>query len=447
MAAGDRGDPMATTNGRRAIHQLARLVTFITVFVLLINLFPASGLTASGYYDERLGAIAGPDTFGLTLWTVDAFAGKFAQIFGQKPAAGMTADQKQQVFQDFFASADDANSLEGQINDLRNRGTPADDPHLVDLEQQLKALRQKRQSEAPLVNSTIDEQVQAILKQQGISLLQNSRLFVPPVFSKLIDLPNVLVIAYRDSFTMRQQVPVRRTMTTEEIEVLESTVDKDLNVSSLVVPIGGYSTYPTMIASTGPRDWMVGVVSHEWCHIYLMAKPLGQNYNKNGEVAAMNETVCSLFGDEVSATVLETYYGEAKKQLSWQVPPTPTPAPTPTPVPGQQPEPQPFNANRELGKIYQAADARLKAGDIDGADAVMEQGREYLAANGFYIRKLNTAFFAFYGSYAEGPESIRSDPLGDDLRQLRRESPSLHDFMLTVSQMTSYDDLKQRLGK
>ena len=77
----------------------------------------------------------------------------------------------------------------------------------------------------------------------------------------------------------------------------------------------------------------------------------------------------------------------------------------------------------------------------------MEQGRQYLADNGFYLRKLNQAFFAFYGSYAEGPDAIRSDPIGDDLRELRRQSPSLHDFLVTVAQMTSYNDLKRALGK
>jgi hypothetical protein len=152
----------------------------------------------------------------------------------------------------------------------------------------------------------------------------------------------------------------------------------------------------------------------------------------------------------VSATVLQTYYGAEKQPLSWETPPTPTPTAAPTPASGEQPKPaapQQFNANRELGKIYKAADALLKAGDVAGAETVMEQGRQYLADNGIYIRKLNTAFFAFYGSYAEGPGSIRGDPLGDDLRQLRRESPSLRDFVLTVSQMTSYDDLKRHFGR
>jgi len=197
-----------------------------------------------------------------------------------------------------------------------------------------------------------------------------------------------------------------------------------------------------MIAGTAPRDFVIGAVTHEWCHLYLMFRPLGGAYGRDGQVAAMNETACSNFGDDIAALVREEYYGAAKEPRPWETPPTLTPAGQPQPE-----EPQAFNANRELRKIYIAAESKLKANDIPGAEQVMEQGREYLAQNGVNIRKLNQAFFAFYGSYAEGPDAIRSDPIGDDLRELRRRSPSLHDFLTTVAQMTSYDDLKRALSK
>jgi hypothetical protein len=408
-------------------------------------MWPASGLTRQGYYETRLGALSGPQSFSLTLWTVGAVGGKVKESVSAIGGGRASADEKKRTLTEFFASADEANDLEGQIRDLTSRGVVSDNPALAELEQRLSDLRRRRAQQSVLVESLLEEQVQSILKQQDLALLEVGRFFLPPVFFKLIDLPHVLIVAHRDRFEMRTQVAIRRAITSEDTEALEAAVDRDLGVSSLLVPIGGYSTYPTMIAGTAPFDFVVGAVTHEWCHIYMMFKPLGAAYGRDGDVTAMNETVCSIFGDDAAALVRETFYGAEKRPRPWQATPTPTPAATQPPP--KRDEPQGFNANRELRRIYLAAEERLKANDIAGAEQIMEDGRAYLAENGVYIRKLNQAFFAFYGSYAEGPEAIRPDFIGDDLRELRRRSASLRDFFETVAQMSSYGDLKQVLGK
>ncbi len=429
---------------RRRSHVWDRLLTVLLLLVLLSGMFPTSGLTARGYYETRLGALAGAETFGLTYWTVGAIGTKIGQTIGSKPWQGLSADDKQRTLDDFFSSADEANDLEGQIRSLANRGVTSSDPQMADLEGKLRVLRQRRAQQSVVVERVLADQVQKVLKEQNTTLFEAGGVFFPPVFFELIDLPHVLVVSYRDRFVMRSQVALQRTITSQQTDALEAAVDRDLGVSSLLVPIGGYSTYPTMIAGTAPRDFVVGAITHEWCHIYLMFRPLGGAYGRDGQVSAMNETVCSIFGDDVGVLVLQEYYGAEKTPRPWET--LPTPAPT-TPQQPKPAEPQGFNANRELRKIYIAAEDKLKAHDIAGADAVMEQGRQYLAENGFYLRKLNQAFFAFYGSYAEGPDAIRSDPIGDDLRELRRRSPTIRDFLVTVAQMTSYDDLKRALGK
>jgi len=69
----------------------------------------------------------------------------------------------------------------------------------------------------------------------------------------------------------------------------------------------------------------------------------------------------------------------------------------------------------------------------------MEQKRQYLASKGYYIRKLNQAYFAFYGTYADRPTSI--SPIGIELKELRSQSASLKDFLETVAAMTSRQEL------
>ena len=73
----------------------------------------------------------------------------------------------------------------------------------------------------------------------------------------------------------------------------------------------------------------------------------------------------------------------------------------------------------------------------------MERKRQYLASKGYYIRKLNQAYFAFYGTYADSPTSI--SPIGVEMKELRHQSASLKDFLDTVAVMTSRQDLKAAL--
>ena len=64
-----------------------------------------------------------------------------------------------------------------------------------------------------------------------------------------------------------------------------------------------------------------------------------------------------------------------------------------------------------------------------------------LAENDYPIRKLNQAYFAFHGAYADKPTSI--SPIGDELKKLRQRSESLKDFLETVAAMTSRQDLAE----
>ena len=85
-------------------------------------------------------------------------------------------------------------------------------------------------------------------------------------------------------------------------------------------------------------------------------------------------------------------------------------------------------------------DAHLDRGEIERAEEYKEQKRQYLISMGYYIRKLNQAYFAFYGTYADEPAFI--SPIGLELQKLREQSDSLKDFLDTVSLITSRQDLQ-----
>ena len=74
----------------------------------------------------------------------------------------------------------------------------------------------------------------------------------------------------------------------------------------------------------------------------------------------------------------------------------------------------------------------------------MEARRRVFVENGYILRKLNQAYFAFYGAYADVPGGAAGeDPVGPAVRALRAQSDSLADFVNRIAWMTSFEQLQQ----
>jgi hypothetical protein len=89
----------------------------------------------------------------------------------------------------------------------------------------------------------------------------------------------------------------------------------------------------------------------------------------------------------------------------------------------------------------------LAEGQIDQAEQYMEARRVFFWDNGYHIRKLNQAYFAFYGAYADQPGGAAGeDPVGAAVRALRGESPDLAAFLNRISWMWTFEQLQQAVG-
>jgi hypothetical protein len=252
----------------------------------------------------------------------------------------------------------------------------------------------------------------------------------PPVNFKLEKPPYLLVISLRDRIESIRGVTLQPSITLEEIEKIEAKVDK-LGVSSLVVELGGFGTYPSFVTDEASLRFTLDTVIEEWVHKYLFLKPLGFRYlldltgvSRNYDIATMNETVASMVSKEIGSIVYEKYYPKDKNGVLQEPPPD-------------------SKFNQEMREIRRTVDEYLARGEIEQAEKFMEEKRQNLAAEGYHIRKLNQAYFAFHGTYADSPTSI--SPIGVELEQLRNQSASLKDFLDTVAAMTSRQDLKESI--
>jgi len=298
---------------------------------------------------------------------------------------------------------------------------------------QLQRLYRQRATLGPLAESALQTQLSLILKEQGLTLGGQP---LPPVLYRSTPLPLSLVVSPREVIRQEANISLRPDLTVDQQVALEDRVDHALNVSSLVVPVGGIGTYPTMVMQTTDLNWLAEVVAHEWVHNYLSLRPLGMLYTHSPELRTINETVASIAGKELGRMVIARFYPD-------RLPPPPSPPATGSSSP---PPPPAFDFRAEMRKTRLEVDRLLAAGRIEEAEAYMEARRRVFWEHGYRIRKLNQAYFAFYGAYADQPGGAAGeDPVGAAVRTLWDRSPSLTDFLHRVAWITSFEQLQQIL--
>ncbi len=269
--------------------------------------------------------------------------------------------------------------------------------------------------------SSIRSIVSRILIEKGLTTNFpgfGKRLF-PPVSFAFEDLPRVLVVSRRDRIDLLDTVVLRPDITTEGMESIEEGLARR-GLSAVVDRISGMATYPSLVREDQSLRQAISTVAHEWVHHYLFFRPLGQRYTAGNELTTINET----FANIVAAEIMASHFGEDPPSFSAPLEPAESVA-----VEGR------FDANRYLRETRVRTDELLAEGRVEEAEAYMEHRRVELAVNGVFIRKLNQAFFAFRGAYADSPASI--SPVFRQLTLLRRAEPTLKSFVDSVAGIRS----------
>jgi hypothetical protein len=369
--------------------------------------------------------------FGFARWEFSTIWGEATQlIFGQEEKVEVEIDK----VTEYFAAVDQLKALKSEMEAIKAGSKQG---ALDSLETELNKLQQQRAKLENVVEKIIARQMRETLTQQGIfnpvEKYLKFKVSFPPINFELEKPPHLLVVSPRDRIESMREVVLLQDISLEEMESIEAKVD-ELGVSSLVVVLGGFGgTYPTFITNEANLRFTVDAAAEEWLHQYLAFKPLGFRYlldltgvSRNYEIATMNETVASIVSKEIGALLSESYYSESKND-------------------DQQPQRvvSGFDFNQEMKDIRRAVDQYLAQGEIEQAEEFMEQKRQFLATKGYHNRKLNQAYFAFYGAYADRPTSI--SPIGLELKELREQSTSLKEFLETAAAMTSRQALIERL--
>ncbi|MDH7487641.1 MAG: hypothetical protein QHJ81_15390 [Anaerolineae bacterium] len=409
-------------------------ILLILILLTLPLLLPADTIPADRALDFQVAALVNGRGFNLALWEVSALAGKLRDLVAD-PAGHLDDAAARQLVLDYVATARRIGELEEAITRARgNPQQPLADGAIAAWQAELEALRGRQAQRRDVVEAILERQVTSVLAEEGLTTLG---LVWPPLKFHFSEPPLYLIVSPRQVIALRKGVHLRAGLTISEREEIEAAVDSALPAYvSLVEDIGGFGAYPTMVIDNASLSWILDTIAHEWTHNVLAFRPLGWHYFDSNDTVTLNETVASIVGEEIGARLLERYYPQ-------EVPSLRPPISERRPLNIPELVPPRFDFNGEMRHTRLRVDELLAAGRVAEAEAFMEAQRQRFVAEGYALRKLNQAYFAFHGSYATAPSAV--DPIGPKMTRLREASSSLRAFLETVSRFTRVEDLDHAL--
>ena len=442
---------------RTALGWIVRAVK-IVVALLLLTFFLQRSTYPLHINWNAVSAMVGSQQFDYVGWTVSALATKAGQfLWGVHPF--MDEATRSEYVRAYMTDLAQAQALESEIEAVYfDPAEPNPDRATAERRARRDELRADLRARQPLMESILEGQVAAVLVDEGFGLLGQ---LLPPISMHFTPMPNLLIASPRDRIRFDISINLEP-MPIDERVAIEERIEGELGLSTLIVPLGGMALFPAMINETTSIPWAVETFAHEWMHHYLFFYPLGLNYDFSGETRIINETVADLFGKAIADLTLARYYPEYAPTthdgemllVNWR--------------PVQNAEPPPFDFGAEMhrtrtqvdrimddialvqAKAEWAQDQGREAAHLDAsAERLIVKAEEYMEArrvifyeNGWRIRRLNQAYFAFYGGYQGGIPGIGGqDPIGPAVQDILDYSESLHAFIVIMRSITTRDQL------
>ncbi|MFQ5933306.1 MAG: hypothetical protein ACE5KI_01525 [Dehalococcoidia bacterium] len=411
---------------RNATGALLRRKSARLSLIALVSILPVVFLASSPGPRDRIGSVIDEWGYSVASWEVENLPDKWLNQLTSLFGGGNSENEGIEAVLEYFRLNEELSAIDHEISRVVSGG----EGELQELLARREVLDDRRSAIQDEVEETIEGQISGVLSDEGLSWKlpfgDSDGYLFPPVDFRFDDSPSVLAISPRERIELIDTRLLNPDLRLEDIEEIEGGVEEGEEISALVTGTGGVATYPSVIPlSTSLRDTL-RTIAHEWVHHYMIFYPLGRHYWDSVDMTTINETIAGVIGNEVGDRVYHTYYAD----LMDDAPVRPPTSPMSTV--------DRFDFNREMRETRLRADELLAQGKVEEAERYLEEQRLFLADNGFFFRKLNQAFFAFHGIYADAPTSV--DPIGGQVKGLRRRSVSLKDFIQTVSGISGFDE-------
>lgn len=407
-----------------------RLLALCCVCVMLVPV--------GGFERGPITFATAPYRFSAAGWELDNLPDKWIRRWVNRPSTlplDFGREQRVADAHEFFAVSRSLWVTEQELLELQ-AGTTSAPGDLSSLQGRRNRLLARQSELRPAVEETLETAIAETLGSLGFWAWTGP---FPPVDTVLSGSPTILVTSPRDRIERRDNVTMQTGLTNEERERIESLVEAQTDLSAMVLNTGGIALYPSIVVPHAGLDFALEVTAHEWVHHWLWFRPLGRRYFQGGDVTAMNETVANIAGREIGelARIRLDLYGPNSPGTHAHDPPAT--------VGDSSDTPPRFDFQEEMRATRIRVDQLLEGGRVEQAESYMEEQRKRFVAHGYRLRKLNQAYFAFHGTYADtGAAGV--SVVGQQIEELRRRSPSLAEFLRTAAEFRTPDELAEHLA-
>ena len=418
----------------QSVHPLRFALYFITGsrLALIILLVILSG-TSESYKPSPARDVGLEYKFSITKWEISNLPKKWLNlVYWSLPGRSLDEGQRKEIIDEYIQATRLARRQELSLERLEvSSGAVAAGSAGPDRVKAAMAylaeLTKSRDKLKPLAEEIIETEIDSVLKHEGFG--SRIGILLPPVDLKFEGPPTVLTISSRDHIEVKEQIMLMPDVPVLERDRLERELMDRYDYSAFVDDLSGLSTYPTLVSDQAPMRSILRTAAHEWIHAYLFFRPLGWNWRKSPDMFSLNETIAEIAGNELGDKVFAGMGGDLSLGASRYSP---------------RHQRDDF-FTKEMRETRHQVEILLGDNKIEEAEYYMKMRWWRLRLGGYRLRKLNQAYFAFRGRYAEGPASV--SPIGSQVRALREVHPDVTSFVKTVEGVSSYQEFLVLLAR
>ena len=394
----------------------------IGILVLLSTRIDEYHFTQSDY-------AAGSHSFSIVQWELRHLPLKWTHLLWELYPGNKPLDfERNSIVHEYLSTTLQLQKEQDNLADAATT-TPLIDSaskNYIDLKnKEVVRLSRKREELRGRAEEAIESAVSRAANNHGLGFTFG--ILLPPTDFRLGDPPHLLIISRRDKIVMSDSKLINPNLKWSERAEIENRAELYENTSALVDDLAGLGTYPAIVSDKDSLRQIMRTAAHEWLHNYWIMKPLGRNMWNSQNMQILNETAADLVGNELGDEAFTIIGNDIENAYKYDT--------------FSSSNPHLFTILRET-RIN--VEEMLKNGNIEEAEKYMRKQLWNLKLGGYNIRKLNQAYFAFRGNYAEGPASI--SPIGSDLRELRDYYSTLGEFIESVSKIGNFEQFHYLLN-
>lgn len=362
-------------------------------------------------------------------WEISNFFNKWIHLSTTLFRPELSESEKQVKIVKFFELVGLQQSEKSKLEYLIAQNSDQDE--ILHIGEEIERIQGQIISITPLVEELLEAKVSKVLSENNI-IDEWGPVHWPPVDFTFEPGGLLLMTSPVERIFRQREFLLQPNLSLQEQISIENHIEEaHPDTSALVIRIGGVATYPAQIRNTSSLHSALNLISHEWLHHWLIFRPLGKKWFEGGELRTINETVANIFAEEIGDETYLLITGQKIIREPW----------VPATQRSQIIVSNQFDYKAEMRRTRQKLEALLSVGSVKDSQIYLEDRRRFFVNQGYNIRKLNNAWFAFYGSYADSGGSI--SPIESQLRFIRLQSIDLRDFLSKVKQIDEVGQLEK----